>query len=279
MVWVVTIGLIVLIVLVLDIKMTTKNATAELKRQAADELRRKQQQEDEIRLRNKKVYEEQQRNAYQHLLQCVTSANSVFNNLPDEIRIAEHTLNKAEEEFADGAFAPFWDAVESAVTNLARFDQYIQQILSQTNQYNQKRKELDSTPPLFKFNTNDLPNATAAAERLRSIVRRAQKDFHFATIYEQRKTNQILVSGFQNLGQALSEMTYRIESSLDALSASFSDSMSNLAASNRESAQEIVEGVESVRNQLKSDSEKRRDHERKEREMLDNIQRGRKPFP
>jgi mRNA-degrading endonuclease RelE of RelBE toxin-antitoxin system len=57
---------------------------------------------------------------------------------------------------------------------------------------------------------------------------------------------------------------------MEALSQSFSDSISDLAKSNRESAQNIVD-------QLKSDSDARRSHERKERDMLDNIQRGRKP--
>jgi len=206
----------------------------------------------------------------QNLVSYINKAVTVFEGLPELVKIAERALDKAEEEFEDGAFAPFWDAVEHAVTHLARFDEGIKQILSYSDGFKVVQKNYDSTPPAFSLNIHGLPDASSTSERMRGVVRRAQKSFQFATIYEQRKTNQILVQGFQSLGQALSDMTYRIESSMEALSQSFSDSISDLAKSNRESAQNIVD-------QLKSDSDARRSHERKERDMLDNIQRGRKP--
>ena len=56
--------------------------------------------------------------------------------------------------------------------------------------------------------------ATATAERMQAIVRKAQRNFQFATIYEQRKTNQILVAGFTTLAQALNQMTGQITASI-----------------------------------------------------------------
>jgi Ca2+/Na+ antiporter len=231
------------------------------KKASEEALRREQQQ-----------YELRQQYVHQALLGYVTKSTVVFDTLPAEINIAENALYKAEEEFADGAFAPFWDAVEVAATHLAKYYQGIELILLYSNDYKKRQNELDSTPPEYRLNINRLPDATRAAERMQSIVRHAQKNFQFATIYEQRKTNQLLVAGFQNLGQALSEMTFRIESSMEALSQSFSVSMSNLASNNQSSAK-------AIQDQLASESSARRDHERRELEMLDNIQRRRKPFP
>jgi Skp family chaperone for outer membrane proteins len=267
--WQITLGIALIGGVIYMMHRINKNEEAEAaaRRRAEEEAQRKQQ-----------AYEDKQRYVHKNLLDYVTTSVTVLESLPEEIKIAESALGRAEDEFSDGAFAPFWDAVENAVTHLARFDNGIKEILSNSDRYKQKKTELDTTPPAFKLNINTLPDASSTADRLRSIVRQAQKNFHFATIYEQRKTNQILVQGFQSLGEALSEMTYRIESSMDAFSQSFSDSISDLATSNRESAQEIIAGVESVRDQLKSDSEAQRDHEEKEREMLDNIQRRRKPF-
>ena len=220
----------------------------------------------------RRIYEVKQQGIHQNLVNCVTNAVKMFESLPEEIKTAELALDKAEEEFEDGAFVPFWDVVERAVTHLARFDQVINQILSQSCSYKLMLKDYDSPPPVFSLNIDKLPDASSTADKLQRIVRRAQKNFHFTTIYEQRKTNQILVQGFQSLGQALSDMTYRIESSIDALSEFFSNSMSDLVRSNRENALEI-------KDQLKTDSEARKNHEKKERDMLDNIQRRRKPFP
>lgn len=60
-------------------------------------------------------------------------------------------------------------------------------------------------------------DTAVTAERMKAIVRKAQRSFQFATIYEQRKTNQILIAGFTNLAEALDQMAYRITDSIDNL--------------------------------------------------------------
>ena len=114
--------------------------------------------------------------------------------------------------------------------------------------------KLDSTPPAFRLDIDTLPGATRTADRMHSIVRRAQKDFQFATIYEQRKTNQLLVEGFANLGQALNEMSYRLNASIDALSESLSDAIYDLSRSNRENTQELISEVGFLRVDSQSDA-------------------------
>jgi hypothetical protein len=52
---------------------------------------------------------------------------------------------------------------------------------------------------------------------MKAIVRVAQRDHDFASIYEMRRTNQILISGFTSLTQALDQMSYQVTSSVGSL--------------------------------------------------------------
>lgn len=62
-----------------------------------------------------------------------------------------------------------------------------------------------------------MSTSNTSSDRLRSIVGKAQRNFQFATIYEQRRTNQLLVAGFENLAQALDGIGFHIQSSIEAL--------------------------------------------------------------
>jgi hypothetical protein len=121
---------------------------------------------------------------------------------------------------------------------------------------------LNNSPPPFKLDIRSLSDAvTHTMERMRTIIRKAQKDIDFAKIYELHKTNKLLTSGFSTLGQTVNELQDCLVSSLNNLSSSVSRATSNLLT------------------QMKLESLERREHEREEREMLDNIQRKRKPSP
>lgn len=178
------------------------------------------------------------------------------------------------------------------MTNLARFDEGVKQITQNCSVYQTESRQLDSPPPVFDWKgAADATDAIAIADRLQKIVRNGQKNFQFAVIYEQRKTNQILVSGFKGLGQALSEIAYRIDESATALSVAIadlsftvSDASTQAIAAGRENARAIIESAQVIRKQTKAEAEieaeARREHEQRELEMLDNIQRGKKPsFP
>lgn len=266
-----------------DKKEAMKKESQEQEEKAKEEARRRKEEQKKAQ---KREYELAQDNTYKRLGNLVVSSQTLSQDLTKEIEGAENALNSAEQEYVEGVFAPFWDAIEYAATHLARFDLKVNQIVQNCSQYKTEKEEFDSEPPVFKLNTEDLPNATAVANRMCSIVRKAQKNFQFATIYEQRKTNQLLVSGFTNLAQALGEMSYRIEQSVYSLSASIADlsdttadSVAKIIESNEQNAQNVIGSVGAVNKQLQSDAEVRREHERKELEMLDNIQRHRKPNP
>jgi hypothetical protein len=127
-------------------------------------------------------------------------------------------LDQAELEFKDRAFSPFWDAVERATISLGRFDQAIQTISNCSGRYRQILESFEGEAPPFTVGVTSIRGVSAAkptTERLKSVVRVAQRDFQFATIYEQRKTNQILIQGFQTVAEAIYGMADRISSSID----------------------------------------------------------------
>ena len=117
---------------------------------------------------------------------------------------------------------------------------------------------------------------------MRSIVRQAQKDFHFATIFEQRRTNGILVAGFANLGSAIEDMGSRIDGSIKTLTQTLESSMSAITDQNAEFHQESLAATEALKEQQASDAQAGREQSASnteaEQEMLNNIQRRRLPL-
>jgi hypothetical protein len=233
-------------------------------------------------------------------------------SLPDLIKEVNHHLDIAENEFFDGVFAPFWDQIENATNKLASYHYKINILDHIANDYN----DLASRPflvtenvPSFSLSNNRLPDAKPTTKRLAKLVRQAQKDFHFATIYEQRKTNQLLYEGFQSLGEAIYSMEYQITSSIQNLSNRIQISLDDLIDSSREQTQVLSRHNEDMKqrfddlkdlayeessarrkfeqeslSQNSKESSTRKEFEEKslknqkeQNEMLNNIQRRRKP--
>ena len=193
-------------------------------KKAQEEARRR---EEEARKRQEEYQIQQYEANQKYVLQClersITDSHSIFQRLPGELVSAEKALDKAEQEFAGNYYAPFWEAMEDAVNHLGTFCIGIQQIENHHRNYKEQRKNLDSRPPSFPSFHFPEPRARATADRLKSIDRHAQSNIHFATIYQQRKTNQLLIMGFTSLAQAIDGMGSRISSSINDLSRSMSE--------------------------------------------------------
>lgn len=165
----------------------------------------------------------QQRRARERLLAINEESLSLLESLPRWVAAAETHLDYAEVDFAEGAFAPFWSSVERAALALATFYESVRRLESNSCEYLELRASCKGQVPAFSVtcgSTARMAVATTASQRMHGIVRRAQRDFQFAVIYEHRKTNQILVAGFRNLAQAVEEMAARIGESIDSLTTS-----------------------------------------------------------
>jgi hypothetical protein len=237
---------------------------AEQRRHEEEQRRRAAAARDQAeRERNRQVHNAEQIQRRESLTQLVARTAATAQTLPEMLVEADEALIRAESEFSEGAFAPFWDEVEAAVSSLIRFDQGLQSMSRNSEQYNLQVTEIDLDPPPFEVGLSKLPDATSTIARMQTIVRNAQKSFQFAQIYEQRRTNQLLVGGFASLGQALSRLGDQLGASLDELNKRVSE-----VARVNDNGEKLVNGIDAVRRELEDDSTARRAHESDVRELL-----------
>lgn len=233
----------------------------------------KERQFEEERFRYK---QEKQEGYYKEMIDLGEESIKLFEVLPNGLEVAEIYLDQAEVDFSDGAFAPFWDSIEKATKSLSYFVKGIQLIKEKSSQYTKVIGEYESVPPQFPLlmqSIEKLGVGTATAKRMDSIVRSAQCNYHFASIYEQRKTNQILIAGFTNLADALREMTWTINDSIADLATSVGETGLML----NESMSMIQSQIGNIADDFTKEVSEREKREKKALEMLDNIQRDRRP--
>lgn len=236
-------------------------------------------------LKRIEYHKEGQQKILERMLDLSEQSIILFESMPKHLDSAEQWLNRAETDFAEGAFIPFWEAIEEAANSLARFNRAINQINDNSSSYVYLTADYEATPPKFALtrkSVEKLSVGTATAERMNAIVRAAQRNYQFTNIYLQRKTNQILVEGFDSLEQALGEMTWRITTSVDDLAGSVHDMTSTLDGSLRaihSTADNLAEMTKRHHNELMEKASETAERERIVLEMLDNIQRGRRISP
>lgn len=263
----------------LIIHLVRKEMKAEKERKAERERQRLEEE------RRQREHNQQQAQYRESLVGFGDNSLSLFEEMPRHLMTTEELLDQAELDFQERAFAPFWDSVESAATHLGRYDENVRKITDNAQRHCEIAQRYEGNPPPFPITESSVNGVQAAKpsnERLRYIVRAAQRDFEFATIYEQRKTNQLLVAGFTNLAQALEGMGQRIASSIDDLSSQITymtTSIDNLAEGVSEALATVNSSVQDFSEQsLQRQDEALQRHDRA-LEMLDNIQRRRRPRP
>jgi len=232
-----------------------------------------------------------------HLASLLATTQRDYLSLPELVPSTDAHLDRAENEFADGAFGPFWDEIELAANKLAAYHEGICSTSQNASDYERQASKLSISIPKFSLPESALPDARPVAQRLSQIVRSAQRNFQFATIYEQRKTNQLLYAGFSTLGAAISSLGSALTSSLQELSNSVHSSLDDILQSTRDqtymmesiseqqagrfqdyqNAQEKRASAEAE--SLSTEAKARRKYEDEQTKMLDNIQRGRRPSP
>lgn len=211
----------------------------------------------------------------QQLIDLGEQTLHLFELMPTLLKAAEAHLDRAEVDFAEDAFAPFWDSVEKAATALGRFDQGMQNLAKASSQYSTILPWYEGAPPPFPLTQGSIARldvSSATSQRMQAIVRAAQRNFQFSVIYEQRKTNQILVAGFTNLAQALHDMSSRLVTSLEALA----DKVEGVGVTFNHSIAALQDQVIDIGQDLSKTASERAVREKKAVEMLDNIQRNRR---
>jgi gas vesicle protein len=146
-------------------------------------------------------------------------SNALVQELPELLKKASGALERARYEFSDSAFSPYWDCIEKATKCLATFNNNIQDIQNNAKQYYQLLqgvKQKHSFPSFFP-EQEVFPDAAPIIKELNTVVRPGLTNYQFANIWEQRKTQKILIRGFNTLGDSISNMALSISSSISQL--------------------------------------------------------------
>lgn len=141
----------------------------------------------------------------------------VKNILPYFETSAKKSIDIAKTDLSDNAISPFGDRIEEASRSLALYKEAIDQLQLNGEVYS---KILDGKnhnfPRRFPIGTNISISETLLDE-YNTTIRKAHTKPEFGNIWEQRKTQKILIAGFQSLGQAINNMKDEIVSSIESL--------------------------------------------------------------
>lgn len=194
-------------------------------------------------------------NALRQLQSNHNRAIELNDSLPALLQSVASGLELAEQEYKRGAFSPFWSAIETATERLGE----LSNTLAEFNRLATNHRELarllltrhNHQGQTFPVRLKDLQIAERGqklSHGMDLLVGRAQTDFQFSTIYEQRRTNAILIAGFTSLGNAINGMTAKITEQLSMV-------VTSIETASAESSSQSAEAIS----------------------MLDNIQRRRLP--
>lgn len=156
------------------------------------------------------------------------TSTQLTTQIPHHVTEAAAWLRNAEAEFAANAYGPFWDAVENAAFHLSEFNGKANQLSHNASQYYENLNGRKHNFPVFPIQSTNLPDASPAVNDLRRVVRMGQTNFQFANIWEHRRTREVLIAGFQTLGEAINNLGSVIDHSIYDLQQSVSSDMARL---------------------------------------------------
>lgn len=125
-------------------------------------------------------------------------------------------VTRAESEHADDSVGAFWDEIEAATRRFAQYNNSISVIHQLAEDHTRRRAALPSEFQPNALEPRALPDGDHLLSRMAKIVKQARRNPQWETIFQQRRTNDILVRGFESLGDAM-------ESLQDTISAGFND--------------------------------------------------------
>jgi len=151
------------------------------------------------------------------LKQNINNCLNLLDNLPQHLATAAGYLNKACTDFNEKAYGPFWENIEGAALAFGRFKQDLDSLRYGSNDYYDKLANRRHTFPQYPAVQATFPDPGSVMQEFARIVRMGQTDYQFASIWEQRRTQKILIDGFSSLEDAVSNLSYRIDSGFQSL--------------------------------------------------------------
>lgn len=203
----------------------------------------------------------QQQAAAQRALQRLVDENhKIGTDLKSEFVRAESALDRAEEDFAEGAISPFWERVEEALGALTQFHDGVRAIERNAKSYAEIRRSIAGHTVSASVEVDIVQDIGNTANRLARLVHNAHCSPYFAVVYEQRRTNALLTAGFNSLGDAVYAMGDRISQAVDDLSSTLQSLADHASSQSAEQSEVIGDRLAAIRIQLERDAMRRPGH-------------------
>lgn len=212
------------------------------------------------------------------------STISISNELPNVLNEASRWVQKAEHEYNSNAFAPYWDAIEQSTFYLGDFNNKTNQISNNATTYYQKLSGRRHTFPAFPVTKLSIPDANSVVNEFQRVTRLGKTNFHFSNIWEHRSTRESIVQGFRTLSDAVDNLGYTIEASIQELQESISSDMARLLEeqiatrlSNEAGSAAIVSGQQQIIQSGEKHHKQIAGKMDKQTDLMDDIARGKRP--
>lgn len=262
------------------------------KRKKDAERKSEIERQERVEREQRETREREEKERTNALLRRRLAAQNLVKQLPILLTKAEGQLEEALVDFNERAFYPFWDNLEASAISLKEFGDLIDRIKDCATEYSALLLGTDGPRPSFPVTGSLVPHLAAYEQTLakvKRLARTAHRNFEFSSIYATRKTNTILVQGFATLAQALDNISYQINSGTERLS----DALSSLELSLGYKLESIADALDTAseqasnqeylakfqRQKIVNSNSDILSAQRTAIEMLDNIQRGKKPLP
>ena len=246
-----------------------------------EEKKRRREEEQERQLEEERQRDTLNSTIRERLVPLSETSKEILLSLKQLVSEASTHLDEAEREFEERTFAPFWDKVEDTTNQLAAYHQGVKRVERNATKYTRRASRLSDRAsrlgvsiPRFDMPEDELPDARPVTARLWQVRRQAQGDFQFATIYEQRRTNQILYDRFGTLESAIDRMHSSIGDALGDLAISLNTTLGDLVSASNAQADTLNVLSEHVASNAEAQRGFERDslaESKRQSEMLDNI--------
>ena len=163
-------------------------------------------------------------NASNQARRYITEGYDSLKVLFQSVKEIDHLIKNAEAEFKSNAFSPFWDKIEQSIDKFLVYNSQLFAIPSKQEYYQSVLKNREHNFPAYPIDERSLPNIQLRLKEFKRVVRLGQTNYQFASIYEHRKTRNVIIGGFKNLAEALNN----IDSSVINAHKDFNDKLESL---------------------------------------------------
>ncbi|MDY7095405.1 MAG: hypothetical protein SX243_20705, partial [Acidobacteriota bacterium] len=134
-----------------------------------------------------------------------------------QISKVDAELAIAQRDFADRAFVPFWSAAEKAAKALDLYMAGTLEMAKQARLYEECLTGREHNFPAWNSEIEWLPVPEGYVEQIRVLLRRADQDYEFSSIHQQRVIQKILLVGFEEVGKAILHLEGEMVKSIEGL--------------------------------------------------------------